>query len=64
MENLHKMLQELSKAMTEKIVKENAAMFEALRAENLSIKKELENLRNEVRSRYLSKNVPCGIEKI
>ncbi|RKF81047.1 hypothetical protein GcM3_039019, partial [Golovinomyces cichoracearum] len=38
-------------------------MYEALKAENLSVKKELENLREEVRSTYLSKNVPCGIDK-
>ncbi|RKF80577.1 hypothetical protein GcM1_191006, partial [Golovinomyces cichoracearum] len=34
---------------------ENAAMYKALKAESLSVKKELENFREE--------NVPCGIDK-
>lgn len=42
---------------------ENTAMFEALKAENLKVKKELENLRIEILSIYLSKNVPSGIDK-
>lgn len=63
MEGIHKMLQELYKAVTEKVVMENAAMFTALKAESLSVKKELEDLRKEVRSTYLSKNIPCGIDK-
>ena len=40
---------------------ENAAMFTALRAESAKVKKELEDLRREVRSTYLSKNVPSNV---
>ncbi|POS87913.1 hypothetical protein EPUL_000244 [Erysiphe pulchra] len=61
MENIHTMLQELYKAITEKVVMENAAMFTALKLESTNIKKELEDLRKEVRSTYLSKKIPCDV---
>lgn len=61
MKNIHTMLQELYKAVTEKVVMENAAMYTALRAESAKVKKELEDLRREVRSTYLSKKVPSNV---
>lgn len=63
MENMQKMLQELYKALTEKVVMENAAMFAALKKENTHIK-ELEDLRKEVPSTYLSKVNPFDTEKV
>lgn len=52
------MLQDLYKAVIEKVVMENAALFTALRAESAKVKEELKDLRLEVRSTYISKNVP------
>lgn len=61
MKNIHTMLQELYKAVTEKVVMENVALYTALRTESAKVKKELEDLRREVRSTYLSKNVPSNV---
>ncbi|KHJ31868.1 hypothetical protein EV44_g1314 [Erysiphe necator] len=44
MEDLHFMLQELYKAIMEKVFMENAAMFAALKNETTSIKKEHNDL--------------------
>lgn len=41
----------------------NVAMSEALITENLSVKKELEDLRKEVRSTYRSNKIPYGIDR-
>lgn len=48
--------------MTEKMVMENVAIFTALKAKSVNIKKELKGLRNEVRSTYLSKKSPPDID--
>ncbi|POS86360.1 hypothetical protein EPUL_000572 [Erysiphe pulchra] len=45
---IQKMMQELYKAMVEKMVMENAALCAALKAENKTVKRELEDLRKEI----------------
>ncbi|POS82296.1 hypothetical protein EPUL_005001, partial [Erysiphe pulchra] len=45
MENIHKMMPELYKAIIEKTVMENAALCAALKAENKAVKRELEDFK-------------------
>ncbi|RKF62034.1 hypothetical protein GcM3_150015, partial [Golovinomyces cichoracearum] len=62
MEAIKIMLQGMYNALTEKFVMENAAMFKALNAESENVRKELEDLRKEARSTYLSQSIPKSVE--
>lgn len=51
-------LARMYEALVQKIVMENRALMDVLRAENRNIKHEVETLRNEVRSTYLAQRIP------
>lgn len=57
MNGIHELLKGIYKAPTEKFVMEITAMFSMLKAENTNFKKELEELRREVRSTFMAQNI-------